>query len=91
MSAVAGRGQVDLPCEELNTPRGMIVQGPNIRVGIIPMRYDAANKIASWFWFLAMQVNKKVCASPNTGRVEHQNPTTLLLMICKRTGLVIKG
>lgn len=61
MEVSACSGQVDLRCEEgIEEPRSAIVQAPNIRVGIIPMKYNLAAKTATWFWFLAMAVDQKV-------------------------------
>ncbi len=47
---------------EIKEPKGAIVQGPDIRVGMIPMSFDAASKVTTWFWFLAMAVDEKVTA-----------------------------
>ena len=54
-------GQVELADEEeMLEPRGQFVQGPNIRVGTIPINYDANTKKATWFWFLALSVSEEV-------------------------------
>jgi hypothetical protein len=57
------RGMVDIESEEVEHPFFTLIQAPKIRVGLIPTTYNAATKKATWYWFMAIAVNDKVCTS----------------------------
>ncbi len=54
------RGLVELDSEEIKEPMFTFVQQPQIRVGLIPMSYNAQTKKATWYWFFAMAAKEKV-------------------------------
>lgn len=47
------RAIVEMDSEEIEHPTASLAQGNGVRIGCIPVTYDAARKKALWYWFIA--------------------------------------
>ncbi|CAL8469098.1 g8639 [Coccomyxa elongata] len=53
MHIVGWRAIVEMDSEEIEHPTARLAQGNGVRIGCIPVQYDAARKNALWYWFIA--------------------------------------
>lgn len=51
---------MEIDSEALEHPCATFAQDKGVRIGMIPVKYDAASKKALWYWFLATAADDNV-------------------------------
>ncbi len=54
------RAIVEIDSEKIEHPTARLAQGNGVRIGCIPVKYDAARKKALWYWFIACDARADV-------------------------------